>query len=95
MPNLDLSILVVDDTKFSSTIIAKTLKKSGYRDVRIANDAQTALKVLDQRKASVLIADWLMPEMDGLDFLIALRTQSRSGRKQWPEAECSGKRDRR
>lgn len=68
MPNLDLSILVVDDTKFSSTIIAKTLVKAGYRDVRIANDAQTALKVLDQRKASVLIADWLMPEMDGLQL---------------------------
>ncbi|MFV1873506.1 MAG: response regulator [Oleiphilus sp.] len=73
MPNLDLSILVVDDTKFSSTIIAKTLKKSGYRDVRIANDAQTALKVLDQRKASVLIADWLMPEMDGLELTESVR----------------------
>ncbi|MFT6029671.1 MAG: sigma-B regulation protein RsbU (phosphoserine phosphatase) [Oleiphilaceae bacterium] len=73
MPNLDLSILVVDDTKFSSTIIAKTLTKSGYRDVRIANDAQTALKLLDQRKASVLIADWLMPGMDGLELTEKVR----------------------
>lgn len=73
MPNLDLSILVVDDTKFSSTIIAKTLKKAGYRDVRIANDAHTALKLLDQRKASVLIADWLMPEMDGLELTERVR----------------------
>ena len=73
MPNLDLSILVVDDTKFSSTIIAKTLSKSGYRDVRIANDAQTALKLLNQRKASVLIADWLMPGMDGLELTEKVR----------------------
>lgn len=73
MPNLDLSILVVDDTKFSSTIIAKTLTKSGYRDVRIANDAHTALSMLDQRKASVLIADWLMPEMDGLELTEKVR----------------------
>ena len=73
MPNLDLSILVVDDTKFSSTIIGKTLTKSGYRDVRIANDAQTALKLLDQRKASVLIADWLMPGMDGLELTEKVR----------------------
>jgi len=73
MPNLDLSILVVDDTKFSSTIIAKTLKKSGYRDVRIANDAITALNMLDQRKASVLIADWLMPEIDGLELTQRVR----------------------
>ncbi len=73
MPNLDLSILVVDDTKFSSTIIAKTLAKAGYRDIRIANDAHTALKILDQRKASVLIADWLMPEMDGLQLTERVR----------------------
>tara|TARA_B100000446_G_scaffold184807_1_gene207570 strand:+ start:207 stop:1187 length:981 start_codon:yes stop_codon:yes gene_type:complete len=73
MPNLDLSILVVDDTKFSSTIIAKTLSKSGYRDVRITNDAQTALKLLHQRKASVLIADWLMPGMDGLELTEKVR----------------------
>ena len=73
MPNLDLSILVVDDTKFSSTIISKTLLKSGYRDVRIANDAKTALKLLNQRKASVLIADWLMPEMDGLELTEKVR----------------------
>jgi PleD family two-component response regulator len=73
MPNLDLSILVVDDTKFSSTIIAKTLAKSGYRDVRIANDAITALDMLDQRKTSVLIADWLMPEIDGLELTQRVR----------------------
>jgi len=68
MPNLDLPILVVDDAKFSSTIIAKTLSKAGYRDLRVANDAKTALKQIEQRKASVLIADWLMPEMDGLEL---------------------------
>jgi len=73
MPNLDLSILVVDDTKFSSTIIAKTLAKSGYRDIRISNDALTALNMLDQRKTSVLIADWLMPEIDGLELTQRVR----------------------
>ncbi len=73
MPNLDLSILVVDDTKFSSTIIAKTLTKAGYRDVRIANDASTALTMLGKRQASVLIADWLMPEMDGLELTEQVR----------------------
>ena len=71
--NLDLSIIVVDDTKFSSTIIGKTLSKAGYRDIRIANDAITALKMMDKRKASVLIADWLMPEVDGLELTFRVR----------------------
>ncbi len=68
MPNLDLSIVIVDDAKFSSSIIAKTLSNAGYRDLRVANDAMTALKMMEQRPASVLIADWLMPEMDGLEL---------------------------
>lgn len=68
MPNLELPILVVDDAKFSSTIIGKTLKMAGYRDVRFANDAPTALKMMEERPVSVLVADWLMPQMDGLEL---------------------------
>ncbi|OZG73914.1 diguanylate cyclase [Hahella sp. CCB-MM4] len=73
MPNLDLSILVVDDAKFSSAIITKTLRNSGYRDVRIANNAASAITMLEQRPVSVLIADWLMPEMDGLELAERVR----------------------
>ena len=60
MPNLDLPILVVDDAKFSSMVVARTLKKAGYRDVRIAHHAPEALGLMEDRPVSVLIADWLM-----------------------------------
>ncbi|ABC31321.1 Response regulator containing a CheY-like receiver domain and a GGDEF domain [Hahella chejuensis KCTC 2396] len=73
MPNLDLSILVVDDAKFSSAMIAKTLRNSGYHDVRIAHNAPSALQMLEERPVSVLIADWLMPEMDGLELTAKVR----------------------
>ncbi|WP_020409574.1 GGDEF domain-containing response regulator [Hahella ganghwensis] len=73
MPNLDLSILVVDDAKFSSAIITKTIRNSGYRDIRIANNAASAITMLEQRPVSVLIADWLMPEMDGLELAEKVR----------------------
>ncbi|WP_323752021.1 response regulator [Marinobacter sp.] len=66
MPNLDLPILVVDDAKFSSMVVGRTLRNAGYRDIRVANNAPDALKLLEERAVSVLIADWLMPEMDGL-----------------------------
>lgn len=73
MPNLDLSILVVDDAKFSSTVIARALKSAGYHDIRIANSAGAALTMLEQRPVSILIADWLMPEMDGLELAERVR----------------------
>ncbi|SHK37411.1 response regulator receiver modulated diguanylate cyclase [Marinobacter antarcticus] len=75
MPNLDLPILVVDDAKFSSMVVGRTLRNAGYRDVRIANDAPAALKLTEQRAVSVLIADWLMPEMDGLALTDGVRQQ--------------------
>lgn len=73
MPNLDLSILVVDDAKFSSAIITKTLRKAGYHDVRTANNAMDALRMMESRRVSLLIADWLMPEMDGLELAARVR----------------------
>ncbi len=68
MPNPHLSILVVDDAKFSSAMIGRALSQAGYLDVRFASSAAEALRQLEERPASVLLADWLMPEMDGLEL---------------------------
>lgn len=68
MPNTDISILVVDDTKFSSAMVNRVIARAGYLDVRHANSAANALKLLEERATHVLIADWLMPEMDGLEL---------------------------
>ena len=73
MPNLELPLLVVDDAKFSSHVITKTLKNAGYRDLRSANSAKVALQLIEERQVSILIADWLMPEMDGLELAAQVR----------------------
>jgi len=73
MPNPHLSILVVDDAKFSSAMIGRALTQAGYQDVRFANSAAEALRLLEKRPASVLLADWLMPEMDGLELTARVR----------------------
>jgi len=73
MPNSDLSILVVDDAKFSSTLIYKTLRKAGYQDIRVATSADVALQMLELRQVSVLLADWLMPDIDGLEMTERVR----------------------
>lgn len=75
MPNPQLSILVVDDAKFSSVMIGRALAKAGYEDVRFANSASAALALIEQRPTNVLLADWLMPEMDGLELTTQVRQQ--------------------
>jgi PleD family two-component response regulator len=64
----DIPILVVDDAKFSSAIIAKALRGGGFSNVRFTNNPLQALRSLEKRPAQILIADWLMPSMDGLEL---------------------------
>jgi diguanylate cyclase (GGDEF)-like protein len=73
MPNHETSILVVDDTKFSSAMVNRVIARAGYQDVRHANSAAAALQLIEERSAHILIADWLMPEMDGLELTQRVR----------------------
>ena len=75
MPNPHVSILVVDDTKFSSALIGRALSQAGYHDMRFASSAGEALRQLEERPAGILLADWLMPEMDGLELTARVRQQ--------------------
>jgi diguanylate cyclase (GGDEF)-like protein len=69
----DLSIVVVDDMKFNCEFIRRALQGEGYEDIRVASSAREALKLLEQKPADVLLADWVMPEMDGLELTDRIR----------------------
>ena len=64
----DIPIMVVDDAKFSSAIIAKVLRTGGFTNVRFTNNPLEALRSLEKTPAQIVIADWLMPAMDGLEL---------------------------
>jgi diguanylate cyclase (GGDEF)-like protein len=69
----DISVIVVDDAKFTCEMIRRILKAAGFHDIRLANSAQQALDMMRQRRANILLADWLMPEMDGLTLTKRVR----------------------
>ena len=73
MSQSDLYILVVDDAKFSSTVIIRNLKSGGYENIGHAESAREALQRQEDKPASIIIADWLMPEMDGLEMTKRIR----------------------
>lgn len=73
MPDLDIPILVVDDAKFSSAIIAKVLRSGGFSNVRFTNNPQEALRSMEKHPVQLVIADWLMPSMDGLELVQKIR----------------------
>ncbi len=69
----ELAIVIVDDMKFSYEFLRRALDKEGYSDIRVAGSAADAIKQLAERHADVLLADWVMPEMDGLELTDRVR----------------------
>lgn len=73
MNDKDLSIIIVDDLQFSRIVVKSALKKAGYTGVRLADSAHEALKMLEEQPADVVLADWMMPEMNGLQLTDRIR----------------------
>jgi len=73
MAQSDLPILVVDDAKFSTTVITRNLAAGGYTNIQHASSAKIAIEMQETSPCSVIIADWLMPEMDGLEMTKRIR----------------------
>jgi PleD family two-component response regulator len=69
----DLAIIIVDDLQFSCEVVKSGLKKSGYKDIRTANSANQAMLLINQRRADVILADFWMPEMNGLEMTDLIR----------------------
>jgi putative two-component system response regulator len=65
-------ILVVDDDAVAVELLSSTLADAGY-EVDSATDGRAALERLSQCPSHVLITDWQMPELDGLDLCRAVR----------------------
>ncbi|MGO9094023.1 MAG: response regulator [Bryobacteraceae bacterium] len=66
--------LVVDDSRAVRIILAKILRELGYEVCEAANGRE-ALEVMEAQKAEVtlVLADWNMPEINGLELLKRLR----------------------
>lgn len=73
MPDLNARILVVDDFSTMRRIVKGILKRLGYREIDEAEDGQMALKRLKETRYQLIICDWNMPVMTGLDLLKAVR----------------------
>ncbi len=69
----DLAMIVVDDMEVSCATIRAALTRTGYTDVRVAGEARQALEMLRERRADVVLADWVMPCMDGLTLTECIR----------------------
>jgi two-component system, chemotaxis family, chemotaxis protein CheY len=68
-----MRILVVDDFATMRKIVRNVLKQINQTDVAEAENGKAALAVLRAEQIGLIISDWIMPEMTGIDFLRACK----------------------
>ena len=73
-----MKILVVDDSSTMRRIIKNTLNHLGYKDLLEAEDGVQAWDTLCSTKdINVLVTDWNMPNMNGLELVRKVRAESK------------------
>ena len=73
MADTNMKILVVDDFATMRRIVKNILVQLGFKQIIEADDGTTAVDVLKQEKVDLIISDWNMPKMTGLDLLKHVR----------------------
>ena len=72
--DLSMKVLVVDDFATMRRILRNILKQIGFTNITEADNGKAALKELKKEKFDLILCDWNMPEMPGIDLLSAVRS---------------------
>ncbi len=72
-----MKILVVDDSSAMRMMVVRTLRQAGFggNDVEQAEDGAAALEQIRKSTPDLVLADWNMPNMTGIELLEALRAE--------------------
>ena len=78
MVDKNMNVLIVDDYKTMLRIIRNLLKQLGFENVEEATDGGMALAKLREKPYGLVISDWNMEPMTGLQLLKEVRADARS-----------------
>lgn len=65
-------VLIVDDIEENRILLDRALKSSGYATVH-ADSGRAALSIISKQQPALVLLDWMMPELSGLETLRAIR----------------------
>ncbi len=70
----DMTVLVVDDFSTMRRIVRNILRELDFKDILEADDGSSAVEILKTQKVDLIVSDWNMPKMTGLDLLKFVRS---------------------
>ncbi|WDP89820.1 MAG: response regulator [Desulfobacter sp.] len=72
-----IKVLIVDDFATMRRILKNILKQLGFKNLVEADDGTTAWDVLESQDIDLIISDWNMPKMTGLELLKKVRASAK------------------
>lgn len=72
-----LSVLVIDDEEHIRNILEYNLKSDGFK-VYLAEGGLAGIDLAREKNPDVILLDWMLPEMDGLEILSELKQDQRT-----------------
>ncbi|MFH1154924.1 MAG: response regulator [Pseudomonadota bacterium] len=73
--NQKMKILVVDDSGTMRVMFKQMLNKAGFENIVMAVNGVDGIKKIQEESPDLVLSDWNMPQMDGLEFLQWIRSQ--------------------
>jgi two-component system chemotaxis response regulator CheY len=78
--NKDISILVADDNDLMSNLIRMMLERNGFKNITEVRDGTSALSTVKAQKIDLIIADWHMDGLSGIELLQKVRGDGKIGK---------------
>jgi len=76
----DSSILVADDNELMSNLIRMMLERNGIKNITEVRDGMSALNTVKAQKIDLIIADWHMDGLSGIELLQKVRADDKIGK---------------
>jgi sigma-B regulation protein RsbU (phosphoserine phosphatase) len=72
-PASEVRVLIVEDDPFFQRVLQKRITNEGYQ-VQVAADGREGMKAIVTFEPDLVISDWMMPEVDGLELCQSVKT---------------------
>jgi two-component system chemotaxis response regulator CheY len=86
-----MKILIADDSRVMRQIVVRTLRQAGFGDHELieAGDGKQAFELTKSEQPDLVLSDWNMPEMTGIEVLRALRASGNDVKFGFVTSECT------